>query len=272
MTATLNGETTLYPIVGDPIAQVKSPALLSGILAARGINAIVVPAHVTREDYPAFVAAMKATRNVGGLVVTVPHKQATLALCDHPSERAVFAGSVNVMHKRPDGSWQGDNTDGQGYMSGVAARGFEIAGKRALLVGVGGAGAAIAYEILARGAAWLAIHDVDTGRRDATIARLDRRFPGQVGAGSADPTGYDFVGNATPVGMREGDPLPVEAGKYVAGQFVAECITRPEVTPQLAIARAKGCGTMPGLGMFNAQADLLVDTMTGQSARATATA
>lgn len=265
MDVELNGETLLYPIAGDPIAQVKSPGLLTGILRTRGVNALVVPAHVAPADYAAFVGSMKAMNNVGGLIATVPHKQATLGFCDHPTERAQFAGSVNVMNKRADGSWRGDNTDGQGYMNGVAACGFEISGKRALLVGVGGAGAAIAYEILARGAAYLAIHDVDSTRRDATIARLAERFPGQVGIGSPDPTGFDFIGNATPVGMRAGDPLPIEADKYESHQFVADSITKPEITPQLEIAQAKGCSIMPGAGMFNAQADLLVDVMTGRA-------
>ncbi|MCA0044884.1 shikimate dehydrogenase family protein [Celeribacter litoreus] len=265
MDVELNGETLLYPIAGDPIAQVKSPGLLTGILVERGKNALVVPAHVHPDDYATFVATMKTLPNVDGLIATVPHKQATLGYCDHPTERAAFAGSVNVMHKRADGTWQGDNTDGQGYLNGVADCGFDIAGKRALLVGVGGAGAAIAYEILARGAAYLAIHDVDSARRDATIARLEDRFPGKVGVGSADPTGYDFVGNATPVGMREGDPLPIDAHKYESHQFVADSITKPTITPQLEIAQSKGCAIMPGLGMFNAQAELLVDVMTGNS-------
>jgi shikimate dehydrogenase len=261
----LNGETLFYPIAGDPIAQVKSPGLLTDILNKRDINAVVVPAHVKSKDYAAFVKAMKAISNVGGLIATVPHKQATLPLCDHPTERATFAGSVNVMHKRDDGAWQGDNTDGQGYMNGVADCGFDIKGKRALLVGVGGAGAAIAYEILERDAAYLAIHDVNDTRRDATIARLSKRFPGKVGIGSADPTGFDFIGNATPVGMREGDPLPIEADKYKSHQFVADSITKPEITPQLKIAQSKGCAIMTGSGMFNAQAALLVDVMTGRT-------
>ncbi|MGB0748726.1 MAG: shikimate dehydrogenase family protein [Magnetospiraceae bacterium] len=170
------------------------------------------------------------------------------------------------MRKRPEGGWTGDNTDGQGYMDGVAARGFDIAGKRALLVGVGGAGAAVAFEILNRGAAFLAIHDVDQTRRETTIAKLDARFPGKVGAGTADPTGFNFVANVTPVGMREGDPLPVQAEKLTAAQFVADAITKPEETPMLKIARDKGCNTMPGLGMFNAQADILVDFLSGQEA------
>jgi len=262
-----NGETRVFPIVGDPIAQVRSPAFLSDILAARGENALVVPALVAPADLDAFIAGHKGVGNSGGLVITVPHKAAALAHCDAPSERAAFAGSVNVIARMADGRWRGDNTDGLGCLNGVAAEGFDIAGKRALLVGVGGAGAAIAYEILARGAAHLAIHEIDTAKRDAMIARLDGLFPGRVSAGSADPTNHDFIMNATPVGMRPGDPLPVDAARLVPGQFVADAITKPAETPLIAAARALGCATMPGAGMFNAQAEILVDTLLSGATR-----
>lgn len=259
----LSGETHLFPIVGDPIAQVKSPGLLSQIMADRGENGLVVPTHVTANALTEFLTALRAVHNVKGLVVTVPHKSAALALCDQPSDRARLIGSVNVMRRSSDGGWIGDNTDGQGYMDGVAACGFDIAGKRALLVGVGGAGAAVAYEILQRGARFLAIHDLDDARRLATLANLETLFPGRVGPGSADPTGFEFVANVTPVGMRDGDPLPIEAVKLTGQEFVADAITKPEVTPMLKVARSKGCNTMPGLGMFNAQADILVDFLLG---------
>lgn len=261
MDVTLNGETRLYYIVGDPIAQVKSPPALTAILVARGANALVVPAHVAPADLDAFLTAARATQNVDGIVVTVPHKIAALAFADEATERATFAGSTNVLRRGADGRWRGDNTDGQGYLDGIAARGFDIRGKTALLVGAGGAGAAIAYEILARGAAHLKVHDIDTARRDRIIARLAARFPGRIAEGGADPTGVDLVANATPLGMREGDPLPVDAAKLVPTQFVADVITKPEISPLLAEARRLGCATMPGAGMFDAQAELLVDRM-----------
>ena len=264
MSIMLDGETKLFPIIGDPIAQVKSPALLTGIMNARGINGMVVPIHVAPEDVTTFFSGIRTAQNVDGLIATVPHKGASIALCDSPSERAAFIGSVNVMRREADGRWVGDNTDGQGYMDGVKERGFDIEGKRALLVGVGGAGSAVAYEILQRGAASLAIHDLNTERRDQTIARLNERFAGSVSVGSSDPTGFDFVANVTPVGMRESDPMPVEAEKLTGAEFVADAITKPEETPMLAMARDKGCNTMPGLGMFNAQADILVDYLLGQ--------
>lgn len=259
MDVRLDGETALFPIVGDPIAQVKSPSLLTGIIAARGTNGLVIPTHVSPEKIDEYVIAMRNVQNVGGLVITVPHKSTALKLCDQPSERAKVIGSVNVMRKLPEGGWAGDNTDGRGYMDGVAARGFDIKGKRALLVGIGGAGSAVAYEILQRGASFLSIHDIDPARRDAMISKLDMIFPGRIGVGSSDPAGFDFVANVTPVGMRQGDLMPVEADKLTGHEFVADAITKPEITPMLKIARDKGCNTMPGLGMFNAQADILVD-------------
>ena len=261
MDVTLTGETRLYYIVGDPVAQVKSPPALTAILVARGANALVVPAHVTPEDLDLFMKAARATQNVDGIVVTVPHKLAALAHCDEATERARFAGSANVLRRGGDGRWRGDNTDGRGYLDGIAACGFAVAGKTALLVGAGGAGAAIAYEILARGAAHLKIHDIDAARRDRIVARLAERFPGRVAIGSPDPTGVDLVANATPLGMRAGDPLPVDASRLDGAQFVADVITKPEISPLLVAARALGCATMPGAGLFDAQAQLLVDRM-----------
>ena len=78
-----------------------------------------------------------------------------------------------------------------------------------------------------------------------------------------DPRGFDLVANATPLGMKEGDPLPVDVGKFLPRQFVADVVTRPAVPPLIAAARAAGCKTMAGIGMFNAQSELLVDLLLG---------
>ena len=96
------------------------------------------------------------------------------------------------------------------------------------------------------------------------IARLNAAFPGRVTAGSADPTGFDLVANATPMGMRPDHPHPVELARLVPSQFVADAITKPEVTPLLGHARSIGCATMPGLGMLDAQADIIAGFLMGQ--------
>lgn len=256
----LSGETKVVFIIGDPIAQVKSPSILSQKFAEQGDNTLVIPSHIAAADVPAFMAGLQVIQNSDGLIITVPHKQHMMDFCDRMTDRAVYAGSVNVM-RRVAGHWVGDNTDGLGYVNGVRAQGGRIDGARVLLIGAGGAGCAIGYEFLAQGASELWVHDVDQGRRDGYIARLTPAFEGRVFVGSNDPTGFDIVANATPLGMNAGDPLPVQVDKLVETQFAACPITKPEISPFIAAARSKGCGTMPGIGMFQAQADLLIHAL-----------
>ena len=260
----LDGETILFPIIGDPIAQVRSPKFLTEILHGRGVNAIVPPVHVHRDAVPDAIAAFRTMQNVGGIVVTIPHKIASLDFCDVVSERAAFVGSVNVIHKDAEGRLIGDNVDGIGYLDGIKALGFDVADKRALLIGAGGAGSAVAYEILDRGAAHLTIADLDGERLNRIVGALDAQFPGRVTAGDNDPTDMDLVANVTPCGMREGDPFPADPAKMTANTFVADAITRPEVSPMVEAARALGCHTMTGAGMFNAEAERLVDFLLGR--------
>jgi shikimate dehydrogenase len=253
-----SGSTRLFPVVGDPITQVHSPETITRILVGRSLDAAVVPMHVPAADLAELLGALSQVRNIGGVLVTIPHKPAALLLCSSATERAAFAEAVNVM-RRTNTGWQGDNTDGLGCLDGIRRQGFNVAGKRALLVGCGGAGSAIALEILARGAALLAVYDVNMRRRDDFLAKLAARFPGKVVKGVPDPSGYDLVVNATPMGMSAADPLPIDVSKLQPRQFVACVITEPAVPPLIAEARRRGCRTMTGAGMFDAQAETLVE-------------
>lgn len=256
---TLNGATRVIAIVGDPIAQVKSPAGVTQTLIDRGRNAVVVPIHVGTADLAGFVRGASLAKNFDGLIVTVPHKFDSLALCATATERAQFLGAVNILRRNADGSWHGDQVDGLGFVEGIRSAGCVPEGRRALMAGAGGAGSAIALALLDAGVAELAIHDGDTTRRDALVARLAQRHGDKVRAGSSDPSGFDIVVNATPSGMREGDPYPVDAGKLDGAMFVGDVITMPAVTPLIAAARALGCRTQIGTGMFAAVCERMVD-------------
>jgi shikimate dehydrogenase len=93
-----------------------------------------------------------------------------------------------------------------------------------LLIGAGGAGSAIGLALLDAGLRELAIHDADASRRDALIGKLAQAHPGKVAIGSPDPSGFDSVSNATPAGMKEGDPLPIEIGKLAPSTFVSDVV------------------------------------------------
>ena len=258
MTLQLNGATRLYPIVGDPIAQVKSPAGVSETLQAAGLNALVVPMHVDSSAFASTMQTLNAVRNVDGFIITVPHKFAAATACATLSPRAQFLGAANTVRRNPDGSWHGDMFDGLGYVAALRKNGCEPLGKRALLVGAGGAGSAIAHALVEDGVSELAIHDPDVVRRSSLIDRLNSLNKAVVIAGSDDPSGFDIVLNATPVGMQATDSTPVDTSRFTAQMFVGDVITAPAVTPMLQAAQVLGCGTQTGADMFAAVRDLMV--------------
>jgi len=255
----LSGATRVIAIIGDPIAQVKSPAGVTQSLIDRGVNAVVVPIHVASADLEGFVRGAGLAKNFDGLIVTVPHKFDVYRLCATATERAHFLGAVNILRRNPDGGWHGDQADGVGFVEGIRGAGCRPEGRRALMAGAGGAGSAIALALLEAGVSELAIHDGDATRRDALIGRLRQRHGDRVQVGSADPTGYGVIVNATPAGMGADDPLPLDASRLSPDAFVADVITAPAVTPLIAAARALGCGTQVGAGMFAAVCEHMVD-------------
>lgn len=252
LTTKLDGATRLHLIIGDPIAQVKSPTGLTRKFAAAGCNDIVVPIRVTSADLAGFLAGVSLARNVDSIIITIPHKFACFAHCEEVSERARLLGAVQHMRRTPSGGWHGENFDGVSFVAGARERGAHFEGARALLIGAGGAGSAIALALSETGVAELAIHDADAGRLDALLERLRKGTSNRISRGSTDPTGFDIVVNATPMGMRPDDPLPVDAERLAAGCFVGCVVTVPAVSPLIAAARALGCRTSTGLDMTEA--------------------
>lgn len=263
MTQPLSGATRLHYIVGDPIAQVKSPAGVSQAFADHGRDAVCVPAHVSPAHLADWLRGVSLAQNVDGIIATVPHKFACAALCATLSERAAFLHTANTMRRNADGSWHGDMFDGLGFVTAMQARGCEPAGRKALLVGAGGAGSAIAHALVMAGVSTLAIHDPDDQRRTSLVDRLAGLGRCPVTHGSADPGGFDLVLNATPVGMNAGDPCPLDVSRLRPAMFCGCVITVPAVTPFIAAARERGCATMTGADMFARVRDLMVAFLLG---------
>jgi shikimate dehydrogenase len=259
----LSGALRLFPIIGDPIRYVESPVRLTRTFEARGYNGICVPLEVPADDLERVMAGLTASRNVDGVLVTMPHKFAAFSYCTTSSERAKTLGVVSVIRRNRDRTWHGDMLDGLAFVKAQKDRGAQPEGARVLLVGAGGAGSAIAIAMLEVGVRELIVSDADESRV-ATLLGLQANFGrGRVSAGPPDPTGCDLVCNATPMGMAAGDPLPVDAGLLTASMFVGDVIAGHGVTPLLRAAEAAGCKTANGGHMVEAAQNVMADFLLG---------
>lgn len=263
MLENLSGETRLFPIIGDPIRFVKSPQRLTGGFESRGANAACIPMLVANADLDIVVAGLTRIPNVAGLLVTMPHKFAAFAHCTTSSKTARLLGAVSAMRRNLDGSWHGDMLDGLAFVKAQIDAGAQPAGSRVLLVGAGAAGSAIAIALLDAGVRELIVHDTSDSRVAQLIDVVADLGRGRVAAGPADPTGCDMVCNATPMGMAEGDPLPVAAPLLTRSMFVGDVIAGHGVTPLLQAAQDTGCKTASGVQMVEAVQEMMLDFLLG---------
>jgi shikimate dehydrogenase len=174
-----------------------------------------------------------------------------VSLADDVSTTAQIAGSANALLKRADGTLLADMFDGEGFVRGVLRKGRKLEGASALVVGCGGVGSAIAASLAAAGVAQLGLFDARSAPADALADRLMAHYPTlSVSTGSTDPVGYEIVVNATPLGMNEGDPLPVDMSRVDPGTFVGEVVMKHAITPFLRAAQERGCQTQVGTDML----------------------
>jgi len=247
----ITGKTTLVAHLGYPTEAFKAPMIYNPYFDQAGIDAVVVPMGITPEDYPAFLRTLFRLTNIRGALVTMPHKVVTATLLDEVTPTVRIAGSCNAIRKREDGSLLGDMFDGTGFVRGVERKGRPLAGARALVVGAGGVGSAIAASLAAAGAGTIGVFDAYPAMAEALADRLREHYPKlTVRTGSNDPEGYDVVVNATPLGMKEGDALPVDVARITPGTFVGEVVMKEEFTPFLRAAMEKGCPVQVGTDML----------------------
>ena len=250
----ISGRTRLYAVLGDPVIQVRAPALVNALFARLGHDAVLVPVHARPEDLAAVLDGLGRIGNLDGLLVTVPHKYAVRALASRVSGTVEITGSANALRREPGGGWYAENFDGSGFVSGLRYSGIDPAGQAVMLAGAGGAGSAIAAALLDAGAAALSICDPDAGRRDALVRRLDGRWPGRTtGTRDAALTGAGIAINATPLGLRPADPLPFDPAGLGGDAVVADIIMEPAETPLLRAAAACGLAVHSGRHMLDHQ-------------------
>ncbi len=247
----IDGNTTLIVHLGYPTSAFKAPMIYNPYFEKIGVNAIVVPMGVRPQAYAEFLFNLFKLTNIRGALVTMPHKMTTLSLVDEVSTTARIAGACNAILLREDGTLLGDMFDGEGFVRGMMRKGRNPAGARALVVGNGGAGSAIAASLAKAGVAALGLFDLNANATTSLVERLQSHYPTlEIKQFSDDPEGYDIIVNATPVGMREGDPLPIDITRISKSAFVGEVVMKQEVTPLLAAAAARGCETQSGADML----------------------
>jgi len=238
-------------ILGDPVAQVRAPEVFNHLFRKHGADAVLVPANVAPADFDGFARHALKARNIDGLWLAIPHKTRMVALLDRCDRLGTTAGAVNAARRNADGQIEGALFDGVGFVKALDQFGVAVKGQRALVVGVGGGGVAIATSLAARGAGHIALFDMAPGRTAAVAARLNKEFGVEVvAAASNDPAGFDLVVNSTPLGLKPDDPLPFDPARLDAGTVVVDILMKNQPTPLLRACKARGITAHAGFEML----------------------
>ncbi len=247
----INGNTELIAHIGYPTHSFKAPMIYNPFFVKHDINAVVVPMGCKPEDFSVFLKSVFRLSNIRGALITMPHKVTTVGLLDEVSATVKVAGACNAVKRTEDGRLVGDMFDGAGFVRGVQRKGFDLTGKRVLVVGSGGVGCAIAASLAGAKIAAITLFDVNAASAEALGQRLKQNYPHiEVSTGSNDPAGHDLVVNATPMGMNEGDALPMDVSRISPDAFVGEVVMKTEMTAFLQAAKNRGCRVQVGSDML----------------------
>jgi len=244
--------TKAFVILGDPIAQARSPGVFNRLFRKRRVDAVMTPMLVSAEYFEKALSDLRTVDNMAGLVITVPHKVAAARLMKMGSRRATLAMAANALRPCQDG-WEGDLFDGEGFVRGMV-EGRTVAGARCALVGCGGAGAAISFALLEAGVKSLSLWGIDPRKAETLGDRLRAAYGWEISIAPPDMT-TDVAINATPLGMKSDDPLPIDVVSLRRNAIVADAIMKPPLTRLLMEARRCGCGIHAGRHMLDHQVE-----------------
>ncbi|MES2191376.1 MAG: shikimate dehydrogenase [Pseudomonadota bacterium] len=261
MLSTIAGTTDVYLIPGDPVEQVKAPEVFNLIFRTLGINAVLVPVHVAAVDIESFVRTAFLAKNIKGMFLAIPHKSLVMGLLSKCNDYGRVAGAVNGIRRNADGSLEGGLFDGKGLVSALDYFDIAYAGRRVLILGAGGGASAIAASLAIAGAsapAHIALFDPVPGKAAAVAAHISAvaqlKGTSVVAAASSDPSGYDVVVNASPLGLNANDPLPCDVTRMARHAAVVDILMKNQPTPLVRAVRARHLVAQPGFEMLIQQA------------------
>lgn len=271
----IDGSTRLAGIVGSPLAHSLSPAMHNAAFEHLGLNWVYVPFAANDEAGLRRLFAAAPSLDLVGLNVTMPYKHAAVDLCDEVATAARIAGAVNTVHC-DEGRLVGYNTDGRGLLESLELEaGFSVADTHVVILGAGGAAAGVLVALMLAHPTSITVAARDPHKATELIERMAPHAGGvaleAVELGQAEPivSEASLVLNATPIGMRPGDPSPVPEAWLRSGQVVYDMVygtQRP--TALVTEAEAVGARAFDGLGMLVCQGAIALDTWMGTGERA----
>ena len=255
----ISGKTRVVGLFGYPVEHSLSPAMHNAAFEHLGLDYRYVTFSVRPDLLNDAVKGIVAM-NLRGVNVTVPHKEKVISLLDKVNEEASFLGAVNTI-LNDKGTLTGFNTDGRGFMESLSEEGITVKGRKILILGAGGACRAVSY-YLSESAANLQIFDVDHSKALKLVNDLSAIRPNITLRKQLTDLGEtEVLINATPLGLKEADPSPVDIALISGRLTVCDLIYRE--TPLLKAAARKGCKTLNGLGMLLHQGVLSFEIWTG---------
>lgn len=268
--ASLEGRSFLVGLIGRGIQMSRTPVMHEREGRRRGLSYVYKLLDTDRmgSNVPSLGELVQFAESFGfsGFNVTYPYKQEILDHLTELSDDARAVGSVNTVVLR-QGRRIGHNTDLSGFREGFRQSLGDAKRDTVLLLGAGGAGAAVGHALLECEVGKLLVHDIDAARAQALVARLAQRFGddrvGTVQALAEAAFAADGLVNATPVGMAGRPGTPLAPDLIRPSMWVADIVYFPLETELLKVARRKGCRTMDGAGMAIQQAMGAFEHFTG---------
>lgn len=266
----INGKTRLLALIGQPVGHSLSPAMHNAAFAADGLDFVYVCLDVESDALPDAVKGAVALK-LRGFNVTMPHKRAMVALMDELDSGARVSGAVNTIVIEAEASrMRGYNTDGGGMMMACEEAGLELSGKNVLLLGSGGTAAAIAVAFCETGIGNLHIASRNAQhaarlRDKLSLTGVERLSVGSLAALEQEVPDADVIVNATPLGMKENDPLPLPPEYMRKGKAICDVVYRPgKETPLVRLAHERGVPVVAGGRMLLYQGVLAQKLWTGR--------
>ncbi|HSA77909.1 MAG TPA: shikimate dehydrogenase [Nitrospirota bacterium] len=267
----ISGRTKIYGIFGYPVEHTFSPGMHNAAFKKLGMDACYVPFSVHPERLGEAARSILPL-GLGGLNVTVPHKEKIIPYLDELSEEARLIGAVNTIEVR-QGRLVGHNTDGRGFLRSLKENaGFSPKGKKVLILGSGGAARAVGFSLALFGAGKIVIRDIDIHKADLLVNDIrektgaDAEFIQDDESLAEHAVDADCLINATPLGLKRTDPLPINSEHILKKHLVCDLVYNPSETMLLRAAKSRGAKRLAGRGMLLYQGVIALEIWTGKKA------